>query len=69
METPVMAKKRKPKPVVVHRDALIAVRCKPSFKEWLEEFAESERMTPSIMVEFGLVALARAKGFREPTER
>lgn len=70
MGTMTMAKKRKTEPQPEGpRDALIAVRCRQTFKAWLESFARRERITPSQLVELGLVSLAKERGFTEPPER
>jgi hypothetical protein len=56
-------------PAVEHRDTILAIRCRTDFKAWVEDFAKSERMTQTILVELGLVELAKKKGFRMPPER
>ncbi len=63
-----MARKRPPKGSG-QRDALVAMRCKADFKAWLERFAESERTTPSQLIELGLVQMAKLKSFEEPPRR
>lgn len=65
----VSKKKRQESQGEEQRDALIAVRCRPSFKRWLEGFSRQERITPSQLVELGLVSLARERGYEEPPER
>lgn len=51
------------------RDALIAVKCWAEYKAWVAEFAKSQRMTPSALIDTALVELARARAFREAPER
>jgi hypothetical protein len=69
-----MAKKKTVTPRAIDpgdelREELLAVRCKPSFKRWVERFAKSERMTPSQLVDRGLALLAKSTGFETPPER
>jgi hypothetical protein len=70
-----MAKKRankpgpKPGPPAEQREEIIAVRCKSAYKEWLQEFADSERSTPTNLIDKGLAELAKALKFKAPPKR
>lgn len=66
-----VAKKKtgpKPKPEGP-RDALIAVKCWAAYKEWVEEFARSQRVNASGLIDVALVELAKARGMKPPPER
>jgi hypothetical protein len=66
----VAKKKTGPKPSAEGpRNALIAIKCRKAYKDWVAEFARTERLTPSQIVDMGLVALAEKRGFRPPPER
>jgi hypothetical protein len=72
MESAATVAKKKPGPKPKDdgpREALIAVRCRPPFKEWVEAFAKRERVTPSQLVEHGLVELAKVRGVEPPPDR
>lgn len=66
-----MAKKKTgptPRPDLV-RSETIAFKCRPDFKEWVSGFADSERDTPSRLIEMALVELAKLRGYEEPPQR
>ena len=74
MEFAAVAKKRKGGPGRKPtprgpRTSLVAFKCHDEYKAWLEEFARSERTTPSQLLDLGLVMLAKSKGFDSPPER
>jgi hypothetical protein len=56
-------------PAIEHRESILAIRCRPDFKGWAADFAKAERVTLTILVELGLVELAKRRGFRLPPER
>lgn len=58
------AEKRK-----VKRSAAINLRGTPDFKEWLDGFAAAQRVTPSALVEHGLVLLAEVRKYTPPPAR
>lgn len=65
-----VAKKTGPKPK--HdgpRDALIALKCRKAYKEWLESLARKHRTTPSQIIDMALVKFAEFDGFDPPPER
>jgi hypothetical protein len=65
-----VAKKTGPKPTPEGpRDGLIAVKCRKAYKEWVEEFAEQERVITPNLIDQALVAYAELKGFRLPPKR
>ncbi len=71
MEVAVMAKKKpgpKPKPQGT-RSSLLAVKCRPEWKEYVEEFSREERVTPSHLVDRAIAALAREMKRKAPPER
>jgi hypothetical protein len=49
--------------------ALIALKCRQEFKDWVSEFARKLRTTPSQLVDRALTKLAEVEGFKEPPER
>jgi hypothetical protein len=66
----VAKKKTGPKPKVEGvREVLIGVKCRRSYKEWVERFARKRRTTPSQLIDVALMDLARADGFEPPPER
>jgi hypothetical protein len=65
-----VAKKTGPKPKPEGpREALIALKCRQEFKDWVSEFARKLRTTPSQLVDRALTKLAEVEGFKEPPER
>ena len=67
--SPMAKKPTKKQPSEEPRDSLLAVRCKASWKAWVESFAERERVTPTQLVDQGLAELARSRGFEPPPVR
>ena len=51
------------------RNAAINLRSTTDFKSWLDGFAAKERLTPSQLVEHGLVLLAKARKHAPPPAR
>jgi len=70
-----MAKKRTnkpgPKPAAPgeQREDIVAVRCRTVWKEWLQEFADRERSTPTALIDQALAESAAKRAFREPPKR
>jgi hypothetical protein len=65
-----MAKKRGPKPQPEQaRSETVTFKCRPEYKEWLVEFAESERDIPSRLIDLGLIEIAKKRGFKPPPPR
>lgn len=56
-------------PATEHRETILAIRCRPEFKEWVAGFARAERVTLTILVELGLVELAKKRGHSLPPDR
>ncbi len=51
-----VAKKTGPKPTPEGpREALIAMKCRQRYKDWVGEFAERERTNPSGLIDLALV--------------
>jgi hypothetical protein len=69
METTLAMAKKKKLDNGEQRDSLIAIRCRSTYKAWVESFARSERITPTSLVDIALVELAKTKGFEPPPER
>lgn len=51
------------------RGSLIAIKCRDEWKAWVAELADSERTTPSQLIDVALKAYGEAKGFRAPPKR
>ena len=65
-----MAKKRGPKPSAEGpREALIALKCRQEYKDWVSRLARKHRTTPSHIIDVALVKFAEADGFEPPPER
>jgi hypothetical protein len=70
-----MAKKRSSKPGArsasqgEQREEIVAVRCKATWKDWLQRFADRERTTPTALIDKGLAELAQRLKFEEPPKR
>lgn len=63
-------KKPGPKPTEEGpKGALIALKCRQSYKDWVNEYARSRRTTPSQLIDQALVKMAEADGFKQPPER
>jgi hypothetical protein len=45
------------------------IRCRKEYRDWLNEFARKERLTPTQLIDFGLVELARLKKNPLPPDR
>lgn len=70
MGVAVAKKKPGPKPSAEGlRDQLIAMKCRPAYKQWVEEFARERRTTPSQLIDVALLMLSKADGFAPPPER
>lgn len=70
MGTAVAKKKTGPKPTVEGpREALIALKCRQAYKDWVAAFAKSRRTTPSQLLDQALVLLAERDGYEAPPER
>ena len=71
MKAALMAKKKPgPKPKATGtRSSLLAVKCRPEWKAWVETFAKDERVTPSHLVDRALAALAREAKREMPPDR
>jgi hypothetical protein len=65
----VVAKKRGAKPRGNPPKVLVTMKVNQTFKDWLVSVARQKRLTPSQVIEFGLIALAKAEGLPEPPER
>lgn len=63
----VMAKKSSPQPGP--RTALIALKCRQEYKDWVSELAREYRVTPTQIIDRALVAFAKAEGRKAPPER
>lgn len=65
-----VAKKRAAKPGPAdHRVSIVTFRCRPSYRDWLAEFAEEFRVTPTQLLDQGLECLAKQRGFKAPPKR
>lgn len=51
------------------RVASLTVRCRPEFRQWLEELALAQRLTVSQLVEHAFVVLAAALQHPAPPRR
>ena len=51
------------------KDALIALKCRKEYKEWVESLAEKHRTTPSQIIDMALVKFAEIDGFKPPPNR
>jgi hypothetical protein len=51
------------------RDALIALKCRQAYKDWVVSLARKHRTTPSQIIDNALVKFAEADGFPAPPER
>lgn len=73
MSLTLVAKKRSkpgPKPTPDGpREALIAMKCRPEYKDWVQRFADQNRVTPSQLLDIALVRLAAEQGFEAPPKR
>ena len=58
----------KPKPEGP-REAMISMKCRQSYKDWVEALAKKHRITPSQIIDRALVEFAKANGFAAPPER
>lgn len=47
----------------------VTFRCRSEYRDWLLDFARKERLTPTQLIDFGLIELAKLKGFNPPPER
>lgn len=66
----VAKKKTGPKPTPLGpREALIALKCRQPYKDWVIALARKHRMTPSQIIDKALVDFAQADGFGPPPER
>lgn len=66
----VVAKKRGPKPKPgEQREFVITIRCRGEYRDWLNEFARKERLTPTQLIDFGLIELAKLKKNPLPPDR
>jgi hypothetical protein len=66
----VMAKKSSPPPDGPGpRTALIALKCRQEYKDWVTELAREYRITPTQIIDRALVAFAKAEGRKIPPER
>lgn len=48
---------------------IVSLRGSREYKAWLDEFAESQRMSLAGLIDFSLAELARQRGFRIPPKR
>jgi hypothetical protein len=51
------------------RDALIALKCRQEYKDWVNDLAREYRITPTQIIDRALVAFAKAEGRKPPPER
>lgn len=51
------------------RDALIAMKCRQAYKDWVIRLAQKHRTTPSQIIDRALVTFAEQDGFEAPPER
>jgi hypothetical protein len=66
----VARKKTGPKPTPNGpRTALIAMKCRQPYKDWVLRYAKHRRTTPSQLIDLALVDMARADEFELPPER
>lgn len=65
--SPTVAKKRSSKSAI--RSKVVTFRCSPDFYQWLEEVSESQRLTPSQVLEFGCIDFAEKRGLEAPPRR
>lgn len=49
--------------------ATTTIRCRKEYRDWLDEFARKERLTPTQLVDFGLIELAKLKNNPLPPDR
>lgn len=67
-----MAKKRtdsKPRSGSDARQVIASLKGSEEFDQWMEELAEFLRLPKTVLIEHGLVELARARGFKKPPPR
>lgn len=70
MEVGIMARKTGPKPSAEGpRASLIAMKCRQPYKEWVNKFAENERINPASLIDLALMEYAKLKGFKAPPKR
>jgi hypothetical protein len=69
MESVATVAKKKAKAKTGQRESLVAMRCTPEFKAWLEEFADAIRATPSQVLELGVVEMAKLHKHEPPPRR
>ncbi|WP_422928618.1 hypothetical protein [Singulisphaera sp. PoT] len=70
MEAVAVAKKTGPKPTPEGpREALIALKCRQAYKDWVVQYARDKRTTPSQLIDQALVFMAQSEGREAPPER
>lgn len=45
------------------------MRCRNEYREWMKDFADQTRVTPAILIDQALMALALERGFEPPPRR
>lgn len=58
----------KPNPEAA-KDALIAIRCRQEYKDWLARYAEFRRASPSNLFDMLFAEAAKRDGFEPPPKR
>jgi hypothetical protein len=51
------------------RNALVALKCRQEYKDWITEVARQFRTTPTQIIDQALVTFAEVKGLKSPPER
>lgn len=69
MVTPEKRKRGRPKGDGPARETVVALKGAPTWKEWLDEFADHCRLGLADTIEQSLLSYARERGFREPPKR
>jgi hypothetical protein len=49
--------------------ALVAMKCRQEYKDWVIRYAREKRTTPSQLIDGALVSIARIDGFELPPDR
>jgi hypothetical protein len=66
-------KKREVKPEPESRGVaqpnVLTIRGRPTWKQWLDDFAAKMRTKPTALIDLALAKLAQEEGFREPPPR
>jgi hypothetical protein len=68
-EAPEMARTKRDPDSWNRKPVVLMMRGAPEYKVWLEEFAEKQGMSVSVLVDQAVRLLAKREGFRDPPKR